>query len=57
MGVGWARGIEEGTCWDEHWVLYVGDETLDSTPKIIIALYANLDVNLKNKFKFFLKNA
>ena len=18
----WVRGIEEGTCWDEHWVLY-----------------------------------
>ena len=26
MGVGgsgeWVMGIEEGTCWDEHWVLY-----------------------------------
>ena len=19
----WVMGIEEGTCWDEHWVLYV----------------------------------
>ena len=19
---GWVMGIEEGTCWDEHWVLY-----------------------------------
>ena len=18
----WAMGIEEGTCWDEHWVFY-----------------------------------
>ena len=18
----WVMGIEEGTCWDEHWVLY-----------------------------------
>ena len=45
----WARGIEEGTCWDEHWVLYVGDESLDATSEIIIALYANLDVNLKKK--------
>ena len=43
----WARGIKEATCWDEHWVLYVGDESLDSTPEIIIALYANLGVNLK----------
>ena len=26
MGVGergkWGEGIEEGTCWDEHWALY-----------------------------------
>ena len=26
-------GMEEGTCWDEHWVLYVGDEPWESTPK------------------------
>ena len=19
----WVTGIEEGTCWDEHWVLYI----------------------------------
>ena len=37
----WARGIEEDTCWDEHWVYFVEDESLDSTPEIIIALYAN----------------
>ena len=24
---------EEGTCWDEHWVLYVSDESWESTPK------------------------
>ena len=32
---GWARwvmGIKEDTC-AEHWVLYVSDESLDSTPK------------------------
>ena len=43
FGVGgwakWARGC--ACCWDEHWVLYVGDESLDSTPEIITALYAN----------------
>ena len=27
--------------WDEPWVLYIGDESLESTPEIIIALYAN----------------
>ena len=38
----WARGIKEDTCWDEHWMmLYVGDESLDSTPEILIAPYAH----------------
>ena len=37
----WARGIKTDTCWDEHWVLYVGDESLGSTPEIIVLLYAN----------------
>ena len=40
---GWAKrvmGLKEDTCWDEHRVLYVGDESVDST-EIIIALYAN----------------
>ena len=41
---GWAKcvmGIKEGTCWDEHWVLYVSDESLNSTPETIITLYVN----------------
>ena len=29
----WGMGIEEGTCWDEHWVSYVSDESRESTPK------------------------
>ena len=37
----WAKGIKKDTCWDEHWVLYVWNESLDSTPEIIIALNAN----------------
>ena len=28
----WLMGIEEGPCWDEHWVLYVNDEPWESTP-------------------------
>ena len=43
MGV-WAkrvRGFKEGTCWDEHGVLDVGNESLDATPEIIIAIYVN----------------
>ena len=31
-------GIEEGT-WDEHWVLYVSDESQESTPKTKSTLY------------------
>ena len=26
-------GIEEGACWDEHWVLYVSDEPRESSAK------------------------
>ena len=40
-GAKWVRGTKEDTCWDEHWVLYMGDESLESTPVITIALYAN----------------
>ena len=45
-------GIKEGTC-DEHWVLYVSDESPNSTPEINIALYVdqNLNKNLKKKKK------
>ena len=41
---GWAKGvmgIKEGICWDEHQVLYVSDESLNSIPEIIIVLYVN----------------
>ena len=34
-------GIKEGTCWDEHWVLYVSDESLKSFPGTITTLYVN----------------
>lgn len=43
MSGGWAKwvmNIEEGTCLVEHWVLYVCDESLDST-EINITLYVN----------------
>ena len=26
-------GIKEGTCGEEHWVLYVSDESLNFTPE------------------------
>ena len=37
-------GIEEGTCWDEHWVLYVSAEPWESTTKAKSTLYT-LDVS------------
>ena len=37
----WMMGIKEDTCWDEHWVLYVSDESLNVIPEIIITLYVN----------------
>ena len=36
---GWR--IKEGTCWDEHWVLHVSDESLNSTPETNVILYVN----------------
>ena len=35
----WVMGIEEGTCWDERWVLYVSNEPWESTPKTKVILY------------------
>ena len=29
----WVMGIKESTGWNEHWVLYATDESLNSTPK------------------------
>ena len=37
----WVMGIKEGICHDEHWVLYVSYESLNSTPKTNVALYVN----------------
>ena len=34
----WVMGIKGGTC-DEHWVLYVSDESLNSTPETNTALH------------------
>lgn len=36
----WMMGIREDTCWDEHSVLHVGDESLNSTD-INTTLYVN----------------
>ena len=46
--MGMKEGMKEGTCYDEHWVLCVSDESLNSTPETNIALYVN---QLKFKYK------
>ena len=35
----WVMGIKEGTCCDEHLVLYVSNESLNSTLETNITLY------------------
>ena len=35
----WVMGIEERTCWEEDWVLYVSDELWESNPQTKSTLY------------------
>lgn len=35
----WVTGIKGGTCWDEHWMLFVSDGSLSSTPETKTTLY------------------
>ena len=46
-------GVKEATC-DEPWILYVSDESLNSTPETYIALYVNQKLNKKFLKKEFL---
>ena len=34
-------GYQEGTYYDDHWMLYVSDDSLNSTPETNIAMYVN----------------
>ena len=45
-------GIKEGTSCDDHWVLYVSDESLNFTPETNIALYVNRIKRFKKQGKF-----
>ena len=45
----WVMGIEEDTCWDEHWVLYVSGESWESTLKTKSTLYTLYVSQLDNK--------
>ena len=47
----WVIGIEEGTCWDEHWMLYVSDEPWESTPKTKNTLYTPYISQFDNKLR------
>ena len=43
-------GHWEDACWNEHWVLYVNDESLNSTPETIITLNVNqLEFKIQRK--------
>ena len=50
-------GIEEGTCWDEPWVLNVSDESRESTPLppnqelTVYAMLANLTINFTKEVR------
>ena len=48
----WVMGIEEGTCCDEYWVLYVSDEPQESTPKTKSTLYTLYVGQFDNKLYF-----
>ena len=39
--VKWVMGIKEDTCWNEHWVLYVSNESLNATPETNTTLSVN----------------
>ena len=45
----WMMGTEEGTCWDEHWVLYVSNKSWESTLKTKSTLYTLYVSQLDNK--------
>ena len=49
----WVMGIDEGTCWDEDWVLYLSDEHGNLLPKprahCIHCMLANLTISIFGK--------
>ena len=51
----WVVGIEEGSCWDEPWVLSISDEPRESTPKprahYTHCMLAKLTINSIKKMK------
>ena len=51
----WVMGIEEGTCWDEHWVLDVSNRPQESTLKTKSTLYTLYVSQFDNKLYFKIK--
>ena len=45
----WLMGVEEGACWDEHWVLYGSNESWESTLKTKGTLYTLYGSQFGNK--------
>ena len=37
----WVEGIKKGTCWEEHWVFCVSDESWGPIPETNSTLYVN----------------
>ena len=50
--VTWGMVIKKGACWDEHWMSYTSEKSLNSIPETNITLYVNqLGFKLKRKKK------
>ena len=41
-------GIKDGTCCDEHRVLYVSDESLNSTPETNFTIFVDVSLVIYN---------
>ena len=40
-GGSWVMGVKEGTCYDEYWVLYANNESLNTNSKTNDVLYSD----------------
>ena len=48
-GGGWGMDIKEGPGYDEHWALYLSDESLNSTSETNITLYVTWNSHKNTK--------
>ena len=47
----WVMVIKEGTSYEEHWLLYVSDESLNSTSETNIVVYVDWNLYIKKHNK------